>query len=418
MPVPTWINTLFGQPITAVQDQSMALVIGVFAVEGTAHYLNRGMRLYLGGETPAWPCHAYFVNPPFNELRRWQNDGLIFEGILTLGDGLQESRSLRSHIWRQADYLLVVGELDVLELDQLNTALSRTNQQINNLQRELLKKNHDLENALQELRDTQAMLIHAERMNALGQLVAGVAHEINNPLGFIIANIHSLKEQNSDLLAAYKAVEAQLESCGQAASLQRIRSEHDLEFIQTDLEELIDSCQDGLGRIQDIVAKLRQFSRLHAAERDIIDVAENLNNTLALAKPQIREKSIEVELALAGLPAIECYPAELNQVFMNLIVNATQAMQQGGKLTISGERLTGERIELRFADSGHGIPAQAIDRIFEPFYTTKPAGSNTGLGLAISQKIIEEHHGGQIEVTSTPDQGTTFILRLPVAQQE
>ncbi len=413
--VPAWLFHDHSQHLCEWQDRSLAVAIGVFAQDGQAVYLNRGMRLYLGGEDPPRPHHTYFINPSFAKLTANQADGSCFAGILTLGDGRSESRSLQAQVWRRQNLYWVIAEFDVLELDCLNTTLSRTNQQINNLQRELLKKNQTLERTLTELRQTQAMLIHAERMNALGQLVAGVAHEINNPLGFIIANMYSLNEETLALAQGYAELEALAHGAEAKTAAQAVRDRYEIDYTLSDIKDLIAACQDGLTRIDRVVSNLRKFSRLHEAETKAIDLKEALQDTLALVKPQLREKDIEVRLVLPDLPEIECHPAELNQVFMNLIVNAVQAMDNGGVLTIQARLAEAAWLELSFADTGHGIPQALLGRVFEPFFTTKPSSSNTGLGLAIAQRIIVEHHGGEITIASTPGHGTTFTLRLPIA---
>jgi two-component system, NtrC family, sensor kinase len=396
-----------------VRDHSLALAVGVFAVDGETAYLNDGMRALLGGDGPTRPRTDYFVNPRFADLRERSGDGEVFDGLLTVGDGLRVNHTLKARAWRRGARLLVAGEFDVLELDRLNSELSRTNQEINNLQRELIKKNRLLEDTLAQLRRAQAMLIHSEKMNALGKLVAGMAHEVNNPLGFVIGNLHSLRENVDDLRAGFDELEALARERGAAEAVDRVREAHDIGYIQADLAALFGATQDGLSRVKNIVENLRTFSRLHEAQRKTVDLREDLQSTLALANPAIQEKGIDVVLDLDGLASLECFPAQLNQVFMNLIVNAVQAMEQGGTLSIAGRTADEGSTVLTFSDTGAGIEPDVVDKIFDPFFTTRPVGSGTGLGLSIAHEIITDLHGGTIEVSTMPGEGSCFTLRLP-----
>ncbi len=398
---------------------STSVALGVFDLQGTLLHANRGMRELLGGDAPAQPRAKYLVNPGFDELLAMGGaDGLLFDGLLTVGDRYRLSRTVSARIHRRKGTFFIGAEYDVLELDHLNRELSRTNQEINNLQRELMQKNRLLEQTLAELRRTQSMLIHAEKMKALGQLVAGVAHEINNPLGFVSGNLHSLKENVTDLRAGFQAMEALALGRGTAQEVHGVREIHGIDDAQDELEQLFGATQGGLGRIKALVENLRTFSRFQEAQRKEVDLRESIESTLALAGPQIREKRIRVVANLDELPPVECYPAELNQVFMNLIVNAIQAMETEGTLSVAG-RLSGEdQVELAFTDTGHGIDPEALGKVFDPFYTTKQVGSGTGLGLSIAHEIVTKHHGGRIEASSSPGRGACFTLRLPLRLPE
>ncbi|MFZ1640911.1 MAG: ATP-binding protein [Candidatus Contendobacter sp.] len=404
----------WARELDGARDDSAALAIGIFNLAGDALYLNRGMAEVLGGDTPDRPRRDYLVNPRFEELLKPVADGSVFGGWLTVGDGYRLSRTLHAQVYRKGGELLVTGEYDVLELDRLGQELTRTNQEINNLQRELLRQNARLSQTLAELRETQAMLVHAEKMSALGQLVAGVAHEINNPLAFIAGNLSSLREGVETLNAAYQQLEALARGVASLVDpALAVRQRNDLDFLLDDFPALLTANEDGVSRVRRIVADLQTFARLHEAERKTVDLAENLRSTLALAKSELSARRIEVRFDLAELPPVECYPAELNQVFMNLIVNAIQAMPQGGVLTLRGQRQDDGQTRLQFQDTGAGIPPDVIGKIFNPFFTTRPVGSGTGLGLSVSYNIVVKRHGGRIEVESAVGRGTVFTLLLP-----
>ena len=269
-----------------------------------------------------------------------------------------------------------------------------------------------LERTLAELRQTQAMLIHAEKMNALGQMVAGVAHEINNPVSFVNSNLHSLSRTFEEVFGAYDRLEGLiLSGAVDPAEVRAIRSEAELNTLHEDTADSIRASIDGLKRVRTIVEGLRTFSRLDEAELKFASLKENLESTLLIAKLELLGR-VKVVLEVDNLPEIRCYPAELNQVFMNIIVNAAQAIEGRGILTIRG-RDEDHQIVLEFSDTGKGIPAEILDHIFEPFFTTKPVGSGTGLGLSIAYKIITDRHKGTIHVESTPGSGSTFTITLP-----
>ncbi len=279
---------------------------------------------------------------------------------------------------------------------------------------QLVTRTSELERTIAELRSTQAMLVHAEKMNALGQMVAGVAHEINNPISFVNSNLHSLRRSLDDLFGAYNKLETLINAVSNPDTLQAaeiIRKESDLDFLQGDADDLLGASIDGLGRVRRIVEALRTFSRLDEAELKIIRLSENIQSTLMIARLELQNR-VDVATDLDHLPAIKCYPAELNQVFLNLIVNAAQAIEGHGSLIIRGKDEP-QHIVLTFTDTGKGMTPEVIAHMFDPFFTTKPVGAGTGLGLTIAYKIIHDRHRGKISVESTLGVGTTFTIRLP-----
>jgi len=279
---------------------------------------------------------------------------------------------------------------------------------------QVIEKQQALEVTLTELRETQAMLVHAEKMNALGQMVAGVAHEINNPVAFVNSNIHALKQMVTKMMTAYTDLEQLALVAGTPetkTAIATLHKEADIDFLREDLNDLVDTSLGGLGRVRKIVDGLRNFSRLDEAEYKLADLREGIESSLLIAHAAIKNR-VTVELDLPDLLLLKCRPAELNQVFLNLILNAAYAIEDKGTITITG-RDTEDAILLTFRDTGAGMAAATMQQIFNPFFTTKPVGVGTGLGLAIAYKIITAGHGGTIEVASEPGQGTTFTIRLP-----
>ncbi|MFN8418167.1 MAG: substrate-binding domain-containing protein [Anaerolineae bacterium] len=282
---------------------------------------------------------------------------------------------------------------------------------------QLEEKHTQLQEAMDGLKTTQTMLIHSERMSALGQLVAGVAHEINNPIAFVNSNVHSLGQTFEDVIAAYDSLERYARSSAAtdetATKLTQLRQQADLDFLVDDTKDLIQQSLHGLSRVKKIVTELRTFSRLDEADFKPTNLRENIESTLLVASGELRNR-ITVELNIDPALTLVCAPAELNQVIMNIVVNAAQAIKGSGTITISAHEETAENcVVLEISDSGAGIPENVIGRIFDPFFTTKPAGVGTGLGLAITHKIVVDHHKGAINVESELGVGTKFTIKLP-----
>ena len=249
-----------------------------------------------------------------------------------------------------------------------------------------------VEERTRELRDTQAQLVQSEKMRSLGQLVAGVAHELNNPIGFVHANLQLLEEY----------VERLMHTEADPARRQRTRDA---------IEKLLSRSQEGAGRVKQIVQDLRTFSRTDQAELTQVSLNEAIQRTLALMEPRTKN-GIVVERDLGELPEVRCYSGQLNQVFMNLLMNACDAMDGRGKITVR-TRPADDGVVLEFQDDGPGMTPEVRGRIFEPFFTTKPVGKGTGLGLSISHGIVERH-GGSMTVESAPGEGACFTIRLPL----
>ena len=272
-----------------------------------------------------------------------------------------------------------------------------------------------LQTALRDLREAQVMLVHAEKMNALGQMVAALAHEINNPIAYVVSNIHSLRSELRELLDAYDVIEARLGEIGGTAAeaAAEIRQSAEVDLLQADLDELMESSLSGLERVKQLVLALRTFARLGESEDKLASIRDCVESALVIARA-VLGNSIRVELDLDRLPPIRCFPAELNQVFLNLIVNAAQAIPPStdGLIQIRG-RDEGDALLITVTDNGIGIAPENLGKIFTPFFTTKPPGEGVGLGLAIAQRIITDRHHGTITAAASPGEGATFSIRLP-----
>jgi PAS domain S-box-containing protein len=265
------------------------------------------------------------------------------------------------------------------------------------------------------LREAHDQLLQSEKMASIGQLAAGVAHEINNPIGFVNSNMSTLNRYVDTLLSVARAHnEAVMQAApgsALAARIESIDSEADLGFLKEDIGDLISESLDGLKRVRDIVQSLKDFSHVGASDWHFADLHAGLESTLNIVANEIKYKAV-VEKRYGKLPEVKCLASQLNQVFMNLIVNASHAIGERGVITIA-TGVDGDWVWVAISDNGCGIPPQNMNRIFEPFFTTKPVGSGTGLGLSLSYSIVNKH-GGRIQVDSTPDVGTTFTVRLPI----
>lgn len=281
----------------------------------------------------------------------------------------------------------------------------------------LAHKQADLEQAFSALRETQAMLVHSEKMSALGQMVAGIAHEINNPLSFVNSNLHSLRMSINGIFTAYDRLEQTIltDAAHLHGQAEGIRRTADLDFVVGDVDDLLAASLEGLGRVKKIVEALRTFSRLDEAELQFSTLQENVQSALVIARGVLGDR-IDVQTELGDVPPIWCYAAELNQVLLNLIVNAAQAIPERGTIHIRG-REAGDHVLLEVMDDGIGMKPDVARQVFNPFFTTKPPGIGTGLGLAIAYRIIVDRHHGSITVESTPGVGTIFTLLLPKEQK-
>jgi two-component system NtrC family sensor kinase len=311
------------------------------------------------------------------------------------------------------DYLIKPCDLDVLALS-VERALERRELQRTTAKYKAHLENQNIELAKSktELERLQAQLVHTEKMASLGRLSAGIAHELNNPAGFIYGNVDILRDYLTDLAKLLKLYD-EIALPGDSASLvAALKSEIKYEKLVGDLSSIIVDCREGAQRICDVVKNLRLFSRLDEAELKKVDIHEGIDSTIRLLSRYYGGGKIVLHRDYAELPSVNCYAGQLNQVWMNLLGNAAQALNGEGEVNIS-TRLEDDWITVVVSDSGAGITEEDLPRIFDPFFTTKPVGEGTGLGLSISYGIVERH-GGAITVSSKVGSGTTFIVKIPV----
>ncbi len=288
--------------------------------------------------------------------------------------------------------------------------------------------------AIEELKKTQAQLIQTEKMSGLGQLVAGVAHEINNPVSFIYGNIKCADEYVQNLMQLIELYQNTEENS--ATDIEEYIEDIELEFLQADLPKLFTSMEEGATRIRDIVLSLKNFSRTDEAGMKLVDIHQGIESTLLILqhrlKPQSNRSEIQVIKKYGELPLVECHINQINQVFMNLLANAIDALESYNQehspcnfqaksnemtITIYTERLDNNWVSIRISDNGAGIIEIIRNRLFEPFFTTKPVGKGTGLGLSISYQIIAEQHSGKLWCDSTLGEGTEFTIEIPIQQK-
>ncbi len=305
------------------------------------------------------------------------------------------------------------------EREQGTAVLNLASLALENIQLQLDQQRRiaELEATNQKLKEARNQLLQAEKMASIGQLAAGVAHEINNPVGYVASNLGTLGRYVNELLPlldACERLEASLDGAApELLALRALKAKTNLAYLREDLHDLLAESREGLERVKKIVLDLKSFSHVEEVEWQAADLHQGLESTLNIVWNELKYKA-EVVKEYGDLPQIECILPQLNQVFMNLLVNAAHAIENHGTITLCTGR-EGKRVWVEVSDTGKGIAPEHIARIFDPFFTTKPVGQGTGLGLSLSYGIVEKHHG-QIEVDSTPGKGTRFRVWLPVKQ--
>ncbi|MCG9886914.1 MAG: response regulator [Cyanobacteria bacterium] len=345
--------------------------------------------------------------------------------MTALSDTVDKVKGLRlgavDYITKPIQHEEVLARMDVhLQLYRLNR----------NLEQVVMERTAALNGALEDLKNAQVQLVHGEKMSTLGQLVAGIAHEINNPINFIYGNFQPAKDYIEDLLSLVQVFTEEYPT--PSDRVQEKMNAIDLEFLREDLPRLLHSMQFGTQRIRDLVLSLRNFSRLDESELKAVDLHEGLESTLLILQNRLKSKTTAREILLnrnyGNLPLVECYPGQLNQVFMNLLSNAIDALEerilphvgngpedhQSPEIRIATQMVSRDRVQVMIEDNGPGIAPEVQSKIFDAFFTTKPMNKGTGLGLSISYQIIVDKHGGELRCVSRPGEGTQFVIELPL----
>jgi len=316
-----------------------------------------------------------------------------------------------------ADLVLIERSLKLMskELTEANSGLRNELTQHQQTELALKKEKEEQRSLIKKLENAQNQLLQSDKLASIGQLAAGVAHEINNPIGYVYSNLGTLETYVQDIFTLLDQYEQAETAIADGEVRDRIKSSKvklDIAFLREDLRSLLDESKEGISRVKIIVQSLKDFAHADAADEwQYADLHHGLDSTLNIVKNEIKYKANIIK-EYGEIQNVECLPSQLNQVFMNLLVNAAHAIENQGTITIRTGKQNDE-VWIEISDTGKGIAPEHIQKIFDPFFTTKPIGKGTGLGLSLSYGIVQKHHG-RIEVTSAPGKGSTFRVWLPV----
>ena len=344
---------------------------------------------------------------------------IIFTSIIS--KPLQDVSNAAKKI-TDGDFDIKIQKTNFSEINELiysyNEMAFQLNELYSSLELKVQERTIALERANYKLQETQAMMVHSEKMRSLGELVAGIAHEINNPVNFIHGNIMILQNYVSDLLELIDLYEANNGTIPETikAQINTLKEQIDLDFLRDDVKDLIRSCIEGTERTKNIVLDLKNFSRMEEMVLTQFDIPKEIDTTLNILNNKYKNRITVIKNYAQDTPKIEAYGGQLNQVFMNILDNAQDAMKETGTLTVNTYKVD-DKVKIEFIDTGSGIPEENLKKIFDPFFTTKAVGKGTGLGMSISYRVINDHHG-RIEVDSTVGKGTKFTITLPIVHEQ
>lgn len=415
------------RPFYADERPVMADLVVDGAIEAgiDTHYKGRFQRSTVSAG--AFEAEDFF--PHFGESGRWlhftaaplrDDEGRITGAIETLRDVTERQLAVEELRKAHAGLEELVARR-TQQLSESNKALERDVAKREAAEQELLRRNAELTTLNTQLSDAKQQLVQSEKLASIGQLAAGVAHEINNPIGYVHSNIGSLEKYLDDLfemLVTYQTSEAAIGDPQAAAKIKSMREALDLDFLREDIPQLIQESKEGITRVKKIVQDLKDFSHVDSTDTfQLANLHQGIDSTLNIVANEIKYKA-DVVKEYGELPDVECLPTQINQVVMNICVNAAHAMSDTGrgKITIR-TGCAGENVWIEIADTGSGIPPEVLSKIFDPFFTTKPIGKGTGLGLSLSYGIIKNHNG-RLAVKSEVGKGTTFRITLPIKHVE
>ena len=408
--------------LSAFLDSSGAVHMAIIDSSGQIQYANPAFSKCLKLECTELVSKnfiEFLTEPDGNSFAKWLALTVTLPDewlLLNLVDVDQVPHTLRCRIASFEDLVLLLGEPPQDDNLALQEELLQLNNQLTVLSRENVRKGRALTKALADLKSAQAMLVHQEKMASLGQMTAGIAHEINNPLAFVLGNEQLLKRDFDDLLEFVNTLGDALPDIAVLspqihAKIIGKAKEIGLEYLSEVLPRKITANIEGLERLKNIVLDLRNFSRLDEAEQKLCDIAEGIKATLCFLGPLVRDHGVAIETDFAPLPQLLCSPGPLNQAISNVLANAIQACKAGQVVKVS-TKMHDSWYCIEVTDQGVGISAENLSKVFDPFFTTKAVGSGTGLGLSITHQVVAAH-GGRIEIDSAPLSGTTVRILLP-----